>query len=152
MKAAMAAYWLSTGGQMVKLPVSTSTGRRRSSGTSIQPSRQPVIEKYLRERAEHHARARGLPGAATARHAVGDAVVDLVADQPYPVVLAPARDRGELVGRHHRAGGVGGRGEDEARRRARRPPRAARRSAGTGSPGPQSISTTSQPSAVSTLR
>ena len=43
----MAAYWLSTGGQMVKLPVSTSTGRRRSSGTSIQPSRQPVIEKYF---------------------------------------------------------------------------------------------------------
>ena len=33
---------------MVKLPVSTSTGRRRSSGTSIQPRRQPVIEKYLR--------------------------------------------------------------------------------------------------------
>ena len=47
MKAAIAAYWLSTGGQMVKLPVSTSTGRRRSSGTSIQPRRQPVIEKYF---------------------------------------------------------------------------------------------------------
>jgi hypothetical protein len=46
-KAAIAAYWLSTGGQIVKLPVSTSTGRRRSSGTSIQPRRQPVIEKYL---------------------------------------------------------------------------------------------------------
>ena len=47
MKAAIAAYWLSTGGQIVKFPVSTSTGLRRSSGTSIQPSRQPVIEKYL---------------------------------------------------------------------------------------------------------
>src|SRR5215213_10192900 len=43
----MAAYWASAGGQIVKLPVSTSTGRRMSSGTSIQPSRQPVIEKYL---------------------------------------------------------------------------------------------------------
>ncbi len=31
----------------MKLPVSTSTGRRSRSGTSIQPIRQPVIEKYL---------------------------------------------------------------------------------------------------------
>ena len=47
MNAATAAYWASTGGQIVKLPVRTSTGRRRSSGTTIQPSRQPVIEKYF---------------------------------------------------------------------------------------------------------
>src|SRR3954469_5985452 len=46
-KAATAACCASAGGQMVKLPVSTSTGRRRSSGTSIQPSRHPVIEKYF---------------------------------------------------------------------------------------------------------
>ena len=31
----------------MKLPVSTSTARRSRSGTSIQPIRQPVIEKYL---------------------------------------------------------------------------------------------------------
>ena len=31
----------------MKLPVSTSTGRRSRSGTSIQPIRQPVIEKYF---------------------------------------------------------------------------------------------------------
>ncbi len=32
---------------MVKFPVSTSTARRSRSGTSIQPMRQPVIEKYF---------------------------------------------------------------------------------------------------------
>lgn len=32
---------------MVKLPVSTSTARRSRSGTSIQPSRHPVMEKYF---------------------------------------------------------------------------------------------------------
>ena len=47
MKAASAACWASAGGQIVKLPVSTSTGRRSRSGTSIQPIRQPVIEKYF---------------------------------------------------------------------------------------------------------
>ena len=47
MRAATAAYCESTGGQIVKLPVSTSTGRLSSSGTSIQPIRQPVMEKYL---------------------------------------------------------------------------------------------------------
>ena len=47
MNAATAAHWDSTGGQIVKLPVSTSTGRRSRSGTSIQPIRQPVIEKYF---------------------------------------------------------------------------------------------------------
>ena len=47
MNAAIAACCASTGGQIVKLPVSTSTGRRSCSGTSIQPIRQPVIEKYL---------------------------------------------------------------------------------------------------------
>ena len=31
----------------MKLPVSTSTGRRSRSGTSIQPIRQPVMEKYF---------------------------------------------------------------------------------------------------------
>ncbi len=31
----------------MKLPVSTSTARRSRSGTSIQPTRQPVIEKYF---------------------------------------------------------------------------------------------------------
>src|SRR3954447_9811466 len=45
--AATAACCDSTGGQMVKLPVSASTGRRSGSGTSIQPIRHPVIEKYL---------------------------------------------------------------------------------------------------------
>src|SRR4051794_12954050 len=46
-KAARHARWASTGGQIVKLPVSTSTARLSPSGTSIQPIRQPVIEKYL---------------------------------------------------------------------------------------------------------
>ena len=109
----MAAYWLSTGGQMVKLPVSTSTGRRRSSGTSIQPSRQPVIEKYLLNEPKTTP-VREVCQALRGLHAVGDPVVDLVADQPHQVLLAPAGDRGELVGRHHRAGGVGGRRDDEA--------------------------------------
>ena len=45
--AARQARWEITGGQIVKLPVSTSTARRSRSGTSIQPIRQPVIEKYL---------------------------------------------------------------------------------------------------------
>ena len=31
----------------MKFPVSTSQARRSRSGTSIQPIRQPVIEKYL---------------------------------------------------------------------------------------------------------
>ena len=43
----MHARWASTGGQIVKLPVSTSTARRRRVGTSIQPIRQPVMEKYF---------------------------------------------------------------------------------------------------------
>src|SRR5689334_870487 len=46
-KAAIAAHWARAGGQIVKLPVSTSTARRSRGGTSIQPIRQPVIEKYL---------------------------------------------------------------------------------------------------------
>ena len=45
--AATAACWDSAGGQIVKLPVSTSTGGAGRSGTSIQPIRQPVIEKYF---------------------------------------------------------------------------------------------------------
>lgn len=47
MKAATAACWESTGGQIVKFPVSTSTARRSRSGASIQPIRHPVIEKYF---------------------------------------------------------------------------------------------------------
>ncbi len=46
-KAATQAHCAMTGGQIVKLPLSTSTARRSRSGTSIQPIRQPVIEKYL---------------------------------------------------------------------------------------------------------
>src|SRR3954447_18099896 len=46
-EAATAARWGSAGGQIVKLPVRRSTARRSRSGTSSQPSRQPVIEKYL---------------------------------------------------------------------------------------------------------
>ena len=46
-KAATAACWASTGGQMVKFPVRQSTARRSSAGTSNQPSRQPVIAKYF---------------------------------------------------------------------------------------------------------
>ncbi len=45
--AAVAACWDSAGGQMVKLPVRQSTARSSRSGTSSQPSRQPVIAKYL---------------------------------------------------------------------------------------------------------
>ena len=146
----MAAYWASTGGQMVKLPASTSTGRRRSSGTSIQPSRQPVIEKYLLNEPKTTP-VREVSQALRGLHAVGDPVVDLVADEAYAVLLAPAGDRGELVGRHHRAGGVGGGGDDEAGDG----PSTAASCATVGwnrVSGPQSISTTSQPRAVSTLR
>ena len=32
---------------MLKFPVSTSTARSNRAGASIQPSRQPVIEKYF---------------------------------------------------------------------------------------------------------
>jgi len=46
-------------------------------------------------------------------------VIDLVADEPHVVAAAPGRQRGELVGVDHRAGGVGGRCDDEARDRAR---------------------------------
>ena len=45
--ALIAACWAIAGGQIVKLPVRTSAGRRSRSGTSIQPIRQPVMEKYL---------------------------------------------------------------------------------------------------------
>ena len=64
MKAARQARWASTGGQIVKLPVSTSTARRSRSGTSIQPIRQPVIEKYLEKLSEDDGLAAGLPGRA----------------------------------------------------------------------------------------
>ncbi|KEI44617.1 hypothetical protein GU90_08890 [Saccharopolyspora rectivirgula] len=47
MKAASAACCDSAGGHRVKLPVRVSTARRRRSGTSIQPSRQPVMHQYL---------------------------------------------------------------------------------------------------------
>ena len=45
--AATAACCDSTGGQMVKFPVRQSTVRRSTSGTRSQPSRQPVMAKYL---------------------------------------------------------------------------------------------------------
>ena len=32
---------------MLRLPVSTSSGRRSDAGASSQPTRHPVIEKYL---------------------------------------------------------------------------------------------------------
>ena len=47
MNAASAAYCAGTGGQTVKLPAMTSTARRSRSGTSSQPSRQPVIDQYF---------------------------------------------------------------------------------------------------------
>ena len=47
MKAASAACWASAGGQIVKLPASTSTARRSRGGTIIQPIRHPVMEKYF---------------------------------------------------------------------------------------------------------
>ena len=45
--AATAAICASAGGQMAKFPARQSTARRRSSGSSSQPSRQPVIAKYF---------------------------------------------------------------------------------------------------------
>ena len=47
MNAAIAACWAGTGGQSAKLPASASKARTRSSGTSAQPSRQPVMPQYL---------------------------------------------------------------------------------------------------------
>ena len=48
MNAATAAYWRGAGGQMREVAGQAVDRRARSSaGTSIQPSRQPVIEKYL---------------------------------------------------------------------------------------------------------
>ena len=117
-----AACWVSAGGQMVKLPVSTSTGRRRSSGTSIQPSRQPVIEKYLLKEPNTIAEREVCPGGAAtavrAEVAVVDPVVDLVADQPHSACLAPFRDGIELVGQQHRPGRVGRGGDHQPGDRA----------------------------------
>ena len=45
--AANAAYWARAGGQIARLPANASTTSDRSRGTSSQPIRQPVIEKYL---------------------------------------------------------------------------------------------------------
>ena len=141
---------------MVKLPVSTSTGRRRSSGTSIQPSRQPVIEKYLlkepntmAEREVCQAERRLL---CRLDVAVLDAVVDLVAEQPHATRLAPRGDGVELVGRAAscRSGWPGRRSPGRAMG-----PRSRSSWCTVGwkrVSGPQSISTTLQPRAVSTLR
>ncbi len=113
-KAASAARCESAGGQIVKLPVSTSTGRRRSAGASIQPIRQPVIEKYF-ENDPNTTPVRDVAQALVrARLRVLDPVVDLVADQAYAVLLAPRGQRSELVGQQHRAGRVGRGGDDQA--------------------------------------
>ena len=47
MNAATAAYCEIAGGHTVMFDASRCSARRRSAGTSIQPSRQPVIEKYF---------------------------------------------------------------------------------------------------------
>jgi len=53
---------------MLRLPISTSTGRTRAGGRTIQPTRQPVIEKYFdsdptstAEREDSHALAHRRP-------------------------------------------------------------------------------------------
>ena len=46
-KAASAANWDAVGAEMKKFWASRVTGATRFSGTTAQPSRQPVIEKYL---------------------------------------------------------------------------------------------------------
>ena len=135
----------------MKLPVSTSTGRRSRSGTSIQPIRQPVIEKYFENepkttasRLVSHARA----GRAAARRRAGRTrcrgrsrrrsaarrcashhgaiAASSSGSSMVPVGLAGLATTSPLMVRSSCA-------------------RAARRSAGTGSPGPHGISTTSQP-------
>ena len=47
MNAATAAYCESAGGQIVKFRESRCSARRSCGGTSIQPIRHPVIEKYF---------------------------------------------------------------------------------------------------------
>ncbi len=66
-------------GQRVDRPFS------KSSGTSIQPSRQPVIPQYFEKELITIAVRLVLPGTAAHRFAAGDAVIDLIADQPYGV-------------------------------------------------------------------
>ncbi len=56
---------------------------------------------------------RGLPGAGR-RGAIGDAVIDLVADQEAVVGLTPRRDGGQFCRVDHRPGRVGWTGHDQA--------------------------------------
>ena len=155
LNAARHARCASTGGQIVKLPVSTSTARRSRSGTSIQPMRQPVIEKYFEKLPNTTRLAAGLPRAARASRCAGlgvlDAVVDLVADQLDAGLLAVRRQRRQLGRQQHRAGRVGRAGDDEALEVAGSPASCSTVGWKRVS-GPVGISTTSQPSAASTLR
>ena len=86
-------------------------------GTSIQPIRQPVIEKYLLKLANTTASrlvSQALRASRSCRRAgVLDAVVDLVADQLHLLGLAPPGQRGELARQQHRAGRVGRAGDDQ---------------------------------------
>ena len=120
------------GAEMNRFCARHSTGRTRSSGSTIQPTRQPVMLKYLEKLLT--TMALGLSAAAvTDRLAVVQAVIDLVADQPHAVGMAPRCDGREFVRVQHRPG----RGCWARRRRARPAagpaPPAWRRSAGSGS-------------------
>ena len=114
-KAATAATCARAGGQMVKFPVRQSTARWSSCGTSSQPRRQPVIAKYF-EKLFTTTASRDVCQAQLAGGGafVDQAVVHLVADQPDAGFRAPSRDGGEFLGRDHRAGRVGGAGDDHA--------------------------------------
>ncbi len=101
------------GAEMNRFCARHSTGRTSSSGSTVQPIRQPVIEKYLLKllittALGLNSRRRG------DRLAVLQAVVDLVADQAHAVGVAPACDGGQLVAVQHGAGRVAGRGDDQA--------------------------------------
>ena len=101
-----------------------------------QPAQPPAGHReVLGEGVDDDRLARGRPGADVAgAPGVGDAVVDLVADQPDPGARAVGRQRGQLVRRQHGAGRVGRAGDDQPVD-GRRAPRASRRWAGSGSPG-----------------
>src|SRR5699024_11830554 len=56
------------------------------------------------------------PGVAGPRRAgVGDAVIDLIADQPHTVGVAPRRQRRQFAARDHRARGIRGRDRKSTR-------------------------------------
>ena len=132
-----------------------SIGCSRSGGTTSQPSRQPVIEKYLEKEFTTIAwlvdrrRRRRI-------HAIGDAVIDLVRDEADAALAAIVHQRAQLRLRHDCADRVGRARDDQAvemlAHLALRPAPARRPSAGYLVSASIGTITGSMPSAVRMLR